>query len=89
MNRIIAVNKLQEIRSPRLFSNKMMYDPEGILSSEIFGISKGDRRNTFAYIDLKRHFIHPHLYAKVIKGCLEILSISCQVKRGTASRMVS
>lgn len=78
MNRIIAVNKLQEITSPRLFSNKMMYDPEGILSSDIFGISKGDRRNTFAYIDLKRHFIHPHLYAKVVKqmfrGVIYILS---------------
>lgn len=78
MNRIIAVNKLQEITSPRLFSNKMMYDPEGILSSDIFGISKGDRRNTFAYIDLKRHFIHPHLYTKVIKqmfrGVIYILS---------------
>lgn len=68
INRLIAVNKLQEITSPRLFSNKMMYDPDGILSSEIFGISKGDRRNTFAYINLKRHFIHPHLYAKVIKS---------------------
>lgn len=78
MNRIIAVNKLQEITSPRLFSNKMMYDPEGILSSDIFGISKGDRRNTFAYIDLKRHFIHPHLYTKVVKqmfrGVIYILS---------------
>lgn len=78
MNRIIAVNKLQEITSPRLFSNKMMYDSEGILSSDIFGISKGDRRNTFAYIDLKRHFIHPHLYAKVVKqmfrGVIYILS---------------
>jgi len=65
---LIAVNKLQEVTSPRLFSNKMMYDPEGILSSEIFGISKGDRRSTFAYIDLKRPYIHPHIYAKVLKS---------------------
>ena len=68
IEKLIAVNKLQEVTSPRLFSNKMMYDPQGILSSEIFGISKGDRRNTFAYIDLKRHFIHPHIYAKVLKS---------------------
>lgn len=67
IDRLIAVNKLQEVTSPRLFSNKMMYDPQGILSSEIFGISKNDRRNTFAYIDLKRHFIHPHIYSKVLK----------------------
>lgn len=67
MEQLIAVNKLQETTSPRLFSNKMMYDPDGILSSEIFGISKGDRRGTFAYIDLKQHFIHPHIYANVLK----------------------
>lgn len=65
--RLIDVNKLEEVTSPGLFSNKMMYDQQGILSNEIFGISKADRRNTFAYINLHRHFIHPHIYSKVIK----------------------
>jgi len=68
IDRLIAVNKLQEVTSPRLFSNKMMFDPQGILSNEIFGISKSDRRSTFAYINLRRHFIHPHIYNKVLKG---------------------
>lgn len=68
MDRIIDVNKLEEVTSPRLFSTKMTYDPDGILSSDIFGISKTDRRNTFAYIDLRRKFIHPHIFAKVLKG---------------------
>lgn len=68
IEKLIKLNKLQEVTSPRLFSNKMMYDSNGILSSEIFGISKGDRRGTFAYIDLKRHFIHPHIYSKVLKS---------------------
>ncbi|MCM1439522.1 MAG: hypothetical protein NC131_10040 [Roseburia sp.] len=67
IDRLIAVNKLQEVTSPRLFASKMMYDQQGILSSDIFGISKGDRRSTFAYIDLHRNFIHPHIYAKVLK----------------------
>lgn len=67
IDRLILVNKLQEVTSPRLFSSKMMFDPQGILSNEIFGISKSDRRTTFAYIDLKRKFIHPHIYAKVLK----------------------
>lgn len=67
IDRLIEVNKLSEVKSPKLFSNKMIFDPEGILSNEIFGISKGDRRSTFAYIDLKRPFIHPHIYAKVLK----------------------
>ena len=68
IEKLISVNNLQEVTSPRLFSNKMMYDSNGILSTDIFGISKGDRRQTFAYIDLKRHYIHPHIYQKVLKS---------------------
>ena len=63
---LIAVNNLEQVTSHRLFSNKMMYDPEGILSSEIFGISKGDRRGTFAYVQLNMKFIHPHIYKSVL-----------------------
>ena len=67
IDRLIQANKLEEVTSPRLFSNKMMYDPSGILSNDIFGISKNDRRTTFAYIKLNQKFIHPHIYAKVLK----------------------
>lgn len=68
IEKLIDVNNLQEVTSANLFSSKMIFDPDGLLSNEIFGISKGDRRTTFAYIDLKRPFIHPHLYAKVVKA---------------------
>ena len=67
IDRLISVNKLEEVTSPRLFSNKMTYDPDGLLSTEIFGLSKNDRRTTFAYIQLHQHFIHPHIYDKVLK----------------------
>lgn len=40
IERLIEVNNLKEVTSKNLFSNKMLYDPEGILSNEIFGISK-------------------------------------------------
>lgn len=68
IDKLIKVNALKEITSPRLFSNKMIYDPYGILSTEIFGQSRGDRKTTFAYIDLKQPFIHPHIYQKVLKS---------------------
>ena len=68
IDRLIAVNKLQEVTSPRLVSSKMLFDQDGILSNDIFGISKDDRRSTFAYISLHRKFIHPHIYHKVLKG---------------------
>lgn len=68
VDKLIDVNNLQEVKVARLFSTKMTYDPDGLLSTEIFGTSKGDRRTTFAYIDLKRPFIHPHIYHKVLKS---------------------
>ena len=67
IEQLIAVNKLEQVTSPRLFANSTMFDVNGILSTEIFGLSKSDRRNTYAYIDLHRKFIHPHIYNKVIK----------------------
>ena len=43
IERLIEVNNLKEVTSKNLFSNKMLFDPDGILSNEIFGISKSDR----------------------------------------------
>ena len=68
LDHLIKVNNMEEVTSPRLFSNKMIFDPAGILSNEIFGVSKNDRRNTFAYVKLKKRFIHPHIYSKVLKS---------------------
>lgn len=66
-DRLIEVNKLEEVTSPRIFSTKMTFDPDGLLSNEIFGISKADRKTTFAWINLRRKFIHPHIYHQVLK----------------------
>lgn len=68
VDHLIAVNNLREVTSPHLFSTKMTFDSNGILSNDIFGISKNDRRSTFAYINLRRKFIHPHIYQKVLKA---------------------
>lgn len=67
MPRLIEANKLERVRSPRLFSSKTTFDPDGILSNEIFGISKTDRRTTFAYVGLNRRFLHPHIYSDLMK----------------------
>jgi DNA-directed RNA polymerase beta' subunit len=84
IDRAINVNKLEEVTSAKIFSNKMMYDPDGIMSSDIFGISKDDRRSTFAYVNLKIHFIHPHIYHNVLKRMFKpILYIVSGQKRYT------
>jgi hypothetical protein len=67
IEKLISLNKLKEVTSPWLFLYKNMYDPKGLVSYDIFGVSKGDRRGTFGYIDLKRPFLHPHIYANVLK----------------------
>lgn len=67
VERFIRVNKIQECTSRGLLANKGMYDPNGILSNEIFGVSKNDRRGTYGFIDLKQPFIHPHVYDVVLK----------------------
>lgn len=66
-DKIIKMNNLQEVTSPWMVSSKMMFDPDGIFSNTIFGMSKDDRRSTYAYIDLKRKFLHPHIYLNVMK----------------------
>ena len=67
IDRFIDVNKLQEVTSHKIFSNNITFDPEGPASYEIFGISKGDRAGRFAFIDLRRPFLHPHIYGNVLK----------------------
>ena len=62
MDQLIANNDIQEVTSGRLFSSKMTFDPDGVLSKEIFGESRRDRRGTFGYINLGRPFISPHIY---------------------------
>ena len=59
----IKVNELQEVDDPLFFSRSNMPTPTGLLSNEIFGISKDDRMTIFAYIHLAGEtFMHPLAY---------------------------
>lgn len=75
-DKLVKVNDLQEVKNPVMFTGNSRPTPDGLLSNEIFGISKYDRANTFAYIDLHEYFISPLLYkvwCKVdsnIKACV-------------------
>lgn len=62
MNKIVKVNELQEVTNPVFFNRNSVPTPDGLLSNEIFGITKYDRSTTFAYIDLFEDFMHPLLY---------------------------
>ena len=61
-DKLVKVNNLKEVTSPIFFIRDNIPNPEGLLSNEIFGISKEDRANIFAYIDLSEWFLHPLCY---------------------------
>lgn len=58
----VKQNELAEITNPVFFIRDNYPTPDGLLSNEIFGISKADRSGTFAYIDLGDVFMHPLCY---------------------------
>lgn len=61
-DRLIKINDLKEVTNPTFFSGNNVPTPDGLLSNEIFGYSKEDRGNTFAYISLGDWFMHPLHY---------------------------
>lgn len=62
--KLIKMNDLQEVTNPMFFVRDGVPCPDGLLSNEIFGISKDDRANRFAYIDLQEYFLNPLIYKK-------------------------
>lgn len=60
----IKVNDLAGITNPIFFDGNNLPTTDGLLSNEIFGITRDDRANTFAYINLGRDepFMHPLFY---------------------------
>lgn len=58
----IKVNNVQEITDPIFFVRNGVPTPEGLLSNEIFGITKEERSSIFGYIDLYDWFLHPLAY---------------------------
>jgi len=63
----IDVNKLEEITDPMLFVRGGIPSSTGLLSTDIFGVSINDRKNTYAYIDLHDYFIHPFIYKLILR----------------------
>lgn len=62
MKKLIKVNDLKPITNPVFFNKFGQPTSDGLLSNEIFGITKNDRAESFAYIDLEEPFINPSFY---------------------------
>lgn len=59
------INHLQEIKSPILIDQNAGPHPDGLVSNDIFGYNVKSRKLTYAYIDLKKHFINPEVYKSI------------------------
>ena len=57
MERFVALNGLKEVTNSVSFERGMIPTSDGLFSTEIFGMSVTDRKSTYAYIDLKKHFL--------------------------------
>lgn len=78
-DKLIKVNDLKEVTNPTFFSGNNIPTPDGLLSNEIFGYSKEDRGNTFAYISLAEWFMHPLHYKIWCKVDSKIKSVIHEV----------
>ena len=61
--KFIKVNELKKISNPIFFNRSNLPTEDGLLSNDIFGITKDDRTTIFAYINLGgESFLHPLAY---------------------------
>lgn len=67
VDKYVKLNELKEVSNPMFFIRKGVPAPDGLLSNEIFGLTKDDRESTFAYIDLHGLFIDPSCYKQWCK----------------------
>lgn len=61
IEKFVKVNNCQEVSDP-VFFNGPVPTSKGLLSNEIFGITKTERAGIYAYIDLGGWFLHPLAY---------------------------
>lgn len=62
MEKFIKINNLKEVTNPIPLERDHVPTVDGLLSYDIFGRTTQDRSETFAYISLNGHFVHPLVY---------------------------
>lgn len=79
--KFVKVNELQEISNPLFFERANTPTVDGLLSNEIFGITRDDRSTIFAYINLgNESFMHPLLYKTWCRLDSSVKNVLCEVE---------
>jgi DNA-directed RNA polymerase beta' subunit len=60
--RLIKVNDLPQVSNPVMFNSTNGPTSDGLLSNELFGITKDERSGIYGYLDLGGTFINPYYY---------------------------
>lgn len=67
INAIVENDKLKQVKTTRMFARNIQVD--GLFSEEIFGkFGSNERKQRFAYIDLRTKIIHPEAYEHIFLG---------------------
>lgn len=74
-DKLVKVNELKEVTNPIIFQGGNIPTVDGLLSNEIFGITRNDRANTCAYIDMGDSFLNPEVYKTWTKLDKNIIAI--------------
>ena len=67
INDFIEANHCPEVTNPIFFNYDTTPTTDGLFSYELFGYTDEERKNTFGYIDLKGHYIHPIIWLMINK----------------------
>ena len=61
-DKFVKVNDLAQVTNPTMFDMGNIPTKDGLFSTEIFGVSTKQRKETFAYIDLMDKYLVPKVY---------------------------
>jgi DNA-directed RNA polymerase beta' subunit len=65
IKKVIAINNLRRVTNPIIFDRGGVPTSDGLLSTELCGLTTNERKETYTYIDLNDHFLHPKAYKDI------------------------
>lgn len=81
VEKFVKANNIEQVSDPIFFVRDGVPSPKGLLSYDIFGITKEERAEIFGYIDLGDWFLHPLVYKKWSQKDRRIKNIAHGIKR--------
>lgn len=67
VDKFVVQNECKEVTNPVFFLRNNIPTPDGLMSNEIFGITRDERAGIYAYINLGDYFIDPSCYKTWIR----------------------